>query len=230
MPIEKTDIYAGIDGTGVQDNLAYAREFSRSHVHMRFKTWKGRWKHYSRGPNDLGAETFALAEKATAFVERAYKSEGPDSRVFLSGYSRGGAAAVTTARLLAKKGVPIHALLLFDAVDRSYTIGNTTIPVNVYHAFHALRDPKSNSRTSFGNCGTTFSSTVRYISREFFCTHGGVGGTPWLAKHMVAGVPVVREGFISESGGETNVTYAQDVEGAKASGAWMEKMVQLITN
>lgn len=63
----------------------------------------------------------------------------PKERVFLAGYSRGGATAIRVAQLVPDR--KIEAMYLFDAVDRDPLIDTSAIPTNVETVFHAIRDP-----------------------------------------------------------------------------------------
>ena len=177
------EIYGGIDGTGVYDDVQYASDFQNSFVQQIFREWDSAARYYRRGPSTDGFSTKSLAERTYEEVLSAYTPKiGRAKRIFLAGYSRGGAAVIKTSEMLAKKNIPVDGLFLFDAVDRTHTLGADVIPANVRVCFHARRDPKSLSRTySFGNCGTRAADPKKTIYREkfFFCTHGGMGGTPW---------------------------------------------------
>lgn len=108
------------------------------------------------------------------------KAPDPILRIWLAGYSRGGAAAIEAAWMLQDRGIPVQALFLFDAVERTlYRLRTKTIPANVRSCFHARRDPGVGSRSGFGNCGTEAERGVRYVERTFFGTHGAIGGLPW---------------------------------------------------
>lgn len=248
------DIFCGVDGTGVDSSEEYAREFANSHVNMLFKTWGTSYKWYSRGPTMMGSETFALAmgmaSQAAIYYKQLSKKLGPDQkpRIFLSGYSRGGAAATAACDLLNKANIDVHCLLLFDAVDRTDTLDAAVIPPNVKFAYHAMRNPKSASREIFGNCATTKKGTPPLISNNsFHCTHGGMGGTPFpkdqvglsgtiveadwtqtlgASAGLAALIPIPGMG-ISEGVKQayklrtTNVTPTQDAAGSKAVKAWM---------
>lgn len=176
------EIYGGVDGTGVYDDVQYSSDFQNSFVQQIFREWDSAARYYRRGPSTDGFSTKSLADKTYQEVYSAYSHKiGRTKRIFLAGYSRGGASVIRTCELLAKHNIPVDGLFLFDAVDRTNTLSADIIPDNVRICFHARRDPKSMSRTySFGNCGTRFNAKkTAYREKFFFCTHGGMGGTPW---------------------------------------------------
>ena len=193
------DIFIGVDGTGPASNTEYTDAFSKSFVkrlseHSRFQR-----KIYLRGPTWDGIATGSLA-RAAAFAAktlRDIKTGAATPRLFLCGYSRGGAAVIQAAHFLKADGIPVHALILFDAVARTVTYEKTWIPSNVAYSRHAQRRKDTDSRTSFGNCGTQKetgpnSKGANAKAQEFFTTHGGMGGTPWGAGATTS------DGFITE--------------------------------
>ncbi|UGX89161.1 hypothetical protein [Phyllobacterium meliloti] len=199
-----TDIFAGVDGTGVFNDRQYQLEFQNSFVNRMFREWDTPAKFYRRGPSIDGIGTANLAFAAFEYVHKLYdqKAEKP-KRIFLAGYSRGGAAVVKVCDLLQDRGIPVHGLFLFDAVDRAVLITPSFIPRNVRYCFHARRDPRSNSRNSFGSYGTkVYRDATAYRERFFYCTHGGMGGVPWLkadpdghineAENINLGKPIVQ--------------------------------------
>ncbi|HXP87105.1 MAG TPA: hypothetical protein VN841_20410 [Bryobacteraceae bacterium] len=119
-----------------------------------------------------------------------------DHQIFLTGWSRGAAIVIATAAILADlQPMPdgqiatIEAMFLFDAVARSVELSRAkSIPSNVVYCYHAMRDPATNSRRSFGNCGDIanvgwdLKGVTYYVPRKFYTTHGGMGGGPWGAK------------------------------------------------
>lgn len=118
--------FAGIDGTGPDSNKEYASNFAQSHVRRLYKSWP--WPElafYSRGPTTLGMETGVLAQEAYGWVHRLFES-GKAKGIFLTGFSRGAAAAIETASYLNSffgKSYTVNCLALFDAVDRSTEVG-----------------------------------------------------------------------------------------------------------
>ncbi len=118
--------FAGIDGTGPDSNKEYRENFAQSHVRRLYKSWP--WPDlafYSRGPTTLGMETGVLAQEAYGWIHRLIES-GKAKGVFLTGFSRGAAAAIETASYLNSfigKSYTVNCLALFDAVDRSTEVG-----------------------------------------------------------------------------------------------------------
>src|SRR5690348_13406984 len=101
-----------VDGTGDPDNRTYANDFRHSFCHQLHE----RTRHtstYARGPTLLGFETTTIAAQVATNILMLAGTE----RVFLCGYSRGGAAVLTAAWNVRPR--PIHAMFLFDAVDRA---------------------------------------------------------------------------------------------------------------
>ncbi len=179
-------LIAGVDGTGDWDEAKYGRNFKDSHV--RWLTGKAQAPNtgfYLRGPSIDGITTAWKGEQLASDILKAValaKTRSKQPVIFLTGYSLGGAAVVHTAALLAQHKVVVNAMFLFDAVDRAaLVIDSDLIPENVSVVYHAQRAPEARSRDSFGSTGTRISrqGKTRYISKKFFCTHGGVGGVPW---------------------------------------------------
>jgi hypothetical protein len=81
--------------------------------------------------------------------------------------------------LLARADIEVEAMFLFDAVNRSVDLRASAIPDNVRHAYHAVRMKSTSSRESFSNCGLTMNGSGEFVKREFYTTHGGMGGVPW---------------------------------------------------
>lgn len=116
-------------------------------------------------------------------------------KIFMTGYSRGGAIVIHTARLLQVRGIRVEAMFLFDAVSRNPNLDAEVIPSNVGRCYHAIRDPRAGSRESFSNCGLT-SEVPGVLTRRFFMTtHGGMGGVPWGEGEHVNMFGNISEGF-----------------------------------
>lgn len=251
------DILGAIDGTGPSSNADYAVDFKTSNVtKLCGNAGKFSIAGYLRGPSALGLETQGSANSITNWVEQKIKANQKmqaggtgvaiaQPKVFLTGYSRGGAAVINASHQLKRRGVEVHCLMLFDAVDRS-TMGDTDeIPDNVNWAFHAMRDPMAGSREMFGNCGTRIAPGVIHYSKKFYCTHGGMGGTPWdkvgdsgFIEEMTTGekTGVVAAGTLAggfyggykakqfaDKNDFTKVTMAQEKKGTEEVWAWMQK-------
>ena len=128
--------------------------------------------------------------------------------ILLTGYSRGAAGAIALAKRLKDVSVPVRALLLFDCVDRHLAIDADVIPNNVGYVMHVIRDPQSGSRESFDNDGMRYTPpTVFPNAYSFMCTHGGMGGCPWIPPPGVATTTLIDEGGTD---GITTISYAQD--------------------
>jgi len=249
-----TMIIGGVDGTGPSEDDEYKVEFQSSHVstltkrHPEFLATK-----YLRGPAALGSETQGLANNIAIWAEQQMdvmklrRKENPnvdlpDPHIYLTGYSRGGASVINACLQLQGKGIPVHCLMLFDAVDRSTISDVDIIPGNVKFAFHARRHPSAGSREMFGNCGTRAAPGVKYVENFFYCTHGGVGGTPWDKDKSDGRIHEMTDGqkagmlSVGAAGGPlafkaandfihvndpTNVTLEQDKAGSKLSMDWM---------
>ncbi|WP_182085776.1 hypothetical protein [Aureimonas sp. ME7] len=178
------DLFAGIDGTGPISNPTYAAQFAHSFVNRLHS--RGGWgkSYYLRGPNMDGQDTRQLSRMILREVEGDLHrtSARKVSRVFLAGYSRGGAAVIRVCRELAQHGHVVDGLILFDAVDRSLTVAADRIPSNVRNCYHARRHPSALSRNWWHNCGNGPENGARtnYVQEYFLCTHGAMGGMPWL--------------------------------------------------
>jgi hypothetical protein len=179
------DIFAGIDGTGVANNALYDREFANSYVSQLYRSSRFQRRFYTRGPTWDGGTAKAISIAMLREVEARLhqRSSEPVSRIFVAGFSRGGAIAIRVCRELAAHGHKVHCLMLFDAVDMSLAIAAKQVPSNVRYCFHAIRSPQSRSRSSWGNCGTEAQARGDRITlfrkQAFLCTHGAVGGMPW---------------------------------------------------
>ncbi len=241
------DIFYGIDGTGDDNNDQYAADFENSHVRTMWKKWHTPIAGYLRGPSLAGTETADRMWEGLSWVKAKWETyekqatPAKPTRIFLAGYSRGGAATVALAYHLNKADIPVHAMFLFDAVDRSPLFFTDTIPENVSACYHALRHEDAGSRESFGNCGRKHAAAVAYTEEHFMCTHGGVGGTPWdkngksgkieelETSHKV--VATILGGYggkkLADEHDFTNIDVEQDKKGSQASWAWMSKKLSL---
>jgi len=258
-----TDIYGGIDGTGPTSNAQYAAEFKNSFVNRLYKNWHSPLKTYDRGPAWSGKTTAERSQSLARQISmnlkifRYIKKPDPsvEPRIYLAGYSRGGAAVINTCHLLKNLGEKVHCLFLFDAVDRTITIDDdhTIVPSNVRFCFHALRSPSSASREVFENCGsgaTGHRIGLGYKELTFKCTHGGMGGVGWTTAgadgfireenlpDYSSGKYAVMKGLgmsgvadiykvVTDSGlARTNVTLAMEKAGSASVWRWMTKNLQ----
>lgn len=226
-------IYAGIDGSGTDNNAQYEIEFRDSFVNRLYRNQIVPFSYtfYRRGPTNLGSETYSLASKAFEWVVDKWTT-GQAKAVFLSGYSRGGAAMIEVASWLKPLNIPVECLILFDAVDRCGNVGgdfyNTPIASNVKQTIHPMRDiTRTLSRVSFQRCGQTQEDpNMPHNKRYFFTTHGGAGGVPWKTTDHGSG-------FIDEGLPEltpTLVTPANDLIGSTMVGAWTFPQVSTAYN
>jgi hypothetical protein len=204
-------IVVGIDGTGADilpgqsRNSRYDAAFANSFVkRLSYGAWAN--KKYIRGPVLLGGGTLEAVVEGYNFI-LGRRRAGVKEPVLLTGYSRGAAGVVAIATRLQRQKVPVRAMLLFDCVDRAGDIDAAVIPDNVSYVLHVRRHPKSRSRESFGNDAKKFHFLTMYRQEFFHCTHGGMGGTPWIAPAGKSLNDFVDEGLPD---GKTNVTYAQD--------------------
>ncbi len=140
-------------------------------------------------------------------------------KVYMVGYSRGGAIVVNAARILARRGWGIEAMFLFDAVDRSVVLEAAQVSSNVRTCYHAMRRVEGGSRRTFGNCATSIESPGMLFSERFYTTHGGMGGTPWGPR----GAPgqFIVEGAESWVLSSTAITPALEARYMAAVRAWM---------
>ncbi|RYG91406.1 hypothetical protein EU803_09950 [Loktanella sp. IMCC34160] len=248
-----SDIIVGVDGTGPSSDDTYAKDFKDSFVQKLCRNTPGFRVHdYHRGPTTHGLETVGKARHAYDFAKGTYTifsklhAEKPKlfpkpPRIFLTGYSRGGAAVIEAAYKLKEAKIPVHGMMLFDAVDRSIVDDRVnTIPDNVKYCFHAVRADSAESREIFGNCGRKAAGKVFYLERSFHCTHGAMGGCPWKEAGEDGYIEEVGAGFKTKAatfaaGGvlglyalhkidKTKVKMKQELEGRDAVWAWMHKL------
>lgn len=95
---------------------------------------------YQRGPSSDGLTVREKAETAAAQLMSGIVSCNPDDRFFLSGYSRGGSAALMAAELMRMRGFPVTGLLLFDPVKKHPFDTPPGIPANVQNSYTFVRD------------------------------------------------------------------------------------------
>lgn len=170
-------IFGAIDGTGVWNDDKYEDDYRNSFVNRAYRKFLQHCPaFYHRGSTVLGGEVPYHASLLVDFV-RAQHNAGPVDGIILAGHSRGGASAVVASQILMTYGYSIDYLFLFDAVNMIPNGLAHIVPPNVKHTIHARRDPLTNSRWSWGNCGT-WSTGQTYQEQFFFCTHAGVGGVP----------------------------------------------------
>lgn len=183
-------------------NESYTREF-----HRRVMV-PGPQKYFHHGPDSqiTGGDSKEIEQAAWDWLRRRLEYQ-PDAKVVLVGHSRGGHIVINLAIRLSKVRLggfvpvlraapgpagerqvflqalppvqPVHFLGLYDAVDMTYALGDTSvIPANVVWFYHALRGKKLGSRKAWGNTGNETARTdpSHYFQVEFDATHGAVGG------------------------------------------------------
>lgn len=218
-------ILVGIDGTddswilNEERNRRYDHDFENSFVR---KLCHGKTNgRYYRGPLADGGYLWQSVDGGVDFI-KTKKSVLPDEPVLLTGYSRGALGVVVIAQRLKDLNIKVRALMMFDCVDRHVAYDASVIPDNVEFVCHVIRNPAARSRATFGNDGMKYNPrTTNYPQATMYmCTHGGMGGCPWVipkggdANDLIdegtaeaLASPVRNEPFWTY---KTNVTYAQD--------------------
>lgn len=180
-----------VDGSGPSGDAEYRHTFANSYVRQIALHSTQAVSKWYRGPDMFGEHQIAPADLVQVvlahFDARTDDASGTPEPVFLAGYSRGAATVVDVAARLAREGVEVEAMFLFDAVDRSGHLGNTAIVGNTRHVFHARRNPDAESRLSFDNCATEVASPGEYLQGYFMTTHGGMGGVPFGVGGLLLG-------------------------------------------
>lgn len=180
-------IIFGIDGTDgwaintAGRNRSYDANFANSFV-RRIASGRGNNTRYERGPLVHGGNLDNSVMAGVQFIKQRRAAE-PSQPILLTGYSRGAAGVIQVAKLLDRERNPpnIAAIMLFDCVDRHISFNTDTIPNNVSSVLHVMRDPSAASREGFGNSGLRhFPATDYEPLKKFKCTHGGMGGCPWI--------------------------------------------------
>jgi hypothetical protein len=217
-----------IDGTGVLLTSQYQQENRNSFVSYIARHSRAELKMYLRGPGNEGLDMPIIAAKGYQYVHLA-KIANPTARVLLAGWSRGGAAVIDVATRLARDNVTVDGMMLFDPVLRSpwSAIGaavGENIPTNVLRVVQARRNRESFSRNSFGNCANRWHHPTRCEIKEFWSTHGGVGGVPSKPKPGESRTQFINEGLPEAR--PTFVTFDQDLEGARQVWHWSQPRLQ----
>lgn len=179
---------------GIATNVSFVRQFYDAASIGAKRFWEG--------PQNAatGTDSGGILESAWTFLAGRL-SVFPESKVVLVGHSRGGHMVTALAIRLGKYSVGdfqskmtmpggqttnppqlVHFLRLYDAVDRTYSIGGDTevVPPNVVNFAHAIRSPWVGSRTTFGNTATRANKSNVHLSNysvtPFSATHGAIGG------------------------------------------------------
>ena len=174
-----------IDGTGPDALGEYQKLMGDSFCSQIGRTANAT---YLRGPTLAGWETSTIADRAVDAVTAA-RGQAAKGEVMLAGYSRGGCAAIVAARRLKDRGVGVHSLFLFDAVDMQFSNVHLSqiISDNVRMVAHArsARNPAFwgrnpvESRWYFVNTGRYLAGSGSIETKLFVGSHGAVGGVPW---------------------------------------------------
>lgn len=183
---------------------------------------------YIFGPDLLNIISSVVMADARSAVENGLR--GYDFRsVILTGWSRGGAAAIQLAREMADgrsfgRCLTVEALILLDAVDRAVQYSSDPIPSNVLHCYHAYRDPRVGSRPLFGNTGMQWEGHPDFKPVKFWATHSAFGGMPGASGSSAS----VRLGSWSSHNRcfdllytDTSISCAEDVASARQIAKWM---------
>jgi pimeloyl-ACP methyl ester carboxylesterase len=224
-------VLAAIDGT---DSKTWRWSTGlNSHVfkfHRDFRTPDPKHQtNYADGPNTSGFNVSSIVKEICGFLNKALADFSP-AHVALVGHSRGGLIAVLAAREL---GTPIEFMGLYDAVDRHIGPSGAVIPKNVKVVYHAMRDPSVQSRVYFGNTATQAEAGVKYVSRHFKATHGGIGGDPHGGENEVHDNLAVAAAATAVGGLTTGISTYQslrctisleiDQRGAREADRWMRE-------
>jgi hypothetical protein len=181
-------ILIAIDGT---NSYVYRRRWVE-HFHNQASADH---KRYWPGPTDLGGATGldcdAIHESAISWLNTVLRRYGAslrscsalDIQLTLVGHSRGGHTVVNLCNQLP---FPVNFLALYDAVDMTAALGDTSVIRNARFTAHARRSPHMDSWSWWGNTGTS-ASTGLYEERYFETNHGGVGGDVGENAYSIAG-------------------------------------------
>ena len=149
-----------VDGTGPYDYEQYDRDFSKSFCSQMFKQ-KTAFAKYYPGPGTLGISTHVTANICTRDVVKTF-TESRKTKIYLAGYSRGGAAVMQVAKwcagyttttvtsapanysgMLATQTatpIPIEAMFLLDPVTKDFSVNGIGVPSNVKKCYVMYRD------------------------------------------------------------------------------------------
>lgn len=214
-------ILVGIDGTGggtipgKSRDARYDIDFANSFVSKLCKFKPNAL--YCRGPVTFGGGLDIAIFNGVKFIKDKRKELGDSEPILLTGYSRGALGAMVIAQRLQRENITVRAAMLFDCVDRHGDYDAEVVPQNVENIMHVIRDPKAKSRHSFGNDAMKYRMPTRYEGPfMFMCTHGGMGGTPWVRPRDKKPSDLIDEGASEEFYNKTTaITYQQDEDVSK---------------
>lgn len=192
-----------IDGTGAFSDADYAKEMRNSFC-KQLADGLGSQAYYQQGPWIEGTND-AMKMYRTAEWLTARHRRDPSTRIMLAGYSRGAATVSACVNYLARSGVKVESLFLFDAVARHVLAYGRTVSANTAYCAHAIRNQEqawqdkyesfliksetfgtwrnpfaSNvTRPYFGGVCTTAESGVTFDKAIFKGSHGALGGVGW---------------------------------------------------
>lgn len=152
-----------VDGTGVYNGIQYEHLFRGSFCKQVDE--KGKKAHlnvsYFQGPGAAGISTgTSIGGEARQHLEKAYRLNR-NEKIYLMGYSRGGACAIQLAKWannrfdlgpaetrggerrdlpVPKAPIEIEAMFLLDPVDKDMSISGDGIPSNVKRCYLLYRD------------------------------------------------------------------------------------------
>lgn len=209
-------ILVGIDGTGggtfptAARDRRYDEEFANSFVSRLCRNKPT--AQYNRGPVTLGGGLDVAIASGMQFIEQQRRARGANEPILLTGYSRGALGVLVIAQRLQRQNIRVKAALLFDCVDRHGDYDAETVPNNIDHVLHLIRNPEANSRHSFGNDAMSHRPPTKYEGPfMFMCTHGGMGGTPWTRPADKQPGDLIDEGAIEQPYNRTTaISYEQD--------------------
>lgn len=190
-------ILIAIDGTGALGNSEYDQAMKNSFCNQIARSLGGQARYY-RGPASFTIATILRVWGGTADVIRSR-----ETKIFLTGYSRGAAAAIELAHYLRDMALDVEAMFLFDPVKREGGLPNAgTIPRNVKNCYKILRtlsgsksvmdsvmkwdaevwDIDPYQRRWMGNTGNVMESGRTHVEQAVINgSHGAAGGSPWYA-------------------------------------------------
>lgn len=217
-------MFIGIDGSsdsvGAQSDQEYDAIYRNSFVRELYNTTRHENKSYVHGPDlfSVGREVVRISGEIVSYIQGRI-STTDDRIIVLAGHSRGGAVCVNVAQRLQREswsaGLEIQCMALFDAIDRDIATATEVIPDNVVRAFHAMRDPRTGSRPSFGNTATMASARI-LSSMEFMTTHSGIGG---IALDRLAGL-------IDVFSDQPVISAEEEVRNIRLVKAWMWRNIR----
>jgi hypothetical protein len=170
-------IVIAVDGT---NSYAYRRRWVQQFYEHAVADYKAYWP----GPTDLGGATgldcTAIENGVILWLTRVLNECGLNIRtasagqvnLTLVGHSRGGHTIIDICNSL---NFPATFMALYDAVDMTAALGDTSVIRNSLYTAHARRSPHMDSWSWWGNTGTSVSRGT-YEERFFETNHGGVGG------------------------------------------------------